>query len=90
LPVGSEGTQYRASGKVLVMDDEVWLRDVLASMLGRIGFEVTAASTGEEAVELLWLEPTAVGNHFEEHHAAELPPWEIEQRDTLIGHQFAE
>jgi hypothetical protein len=59
-----------------------WLRGALRT-------DLTVVNYLEEAVELLWLEPTAIGNRFEEHHAADVPPWEMEQRDTLIGHQFA-
>jgi two-component system response regulator PilR (NtrC family) len=39
--------------KILVVDDEPSLRDVLSIMLKRTGYEVTSAADGEEAVELL-------------------------------------
>ena len=59
-----------------------WLRSTLHADLAVVNYL-------EEAVELVWLEPTVIGNKFEEHHAADVPPGEVEQRDTLIGHQFA-
>ena len=39
--------------KILVVDDEQSLRDVLSIMLKRAGYAVTSAMDGEEAVELL-------------------------------------
>jgi len=39
--------------KVLVVDDEQSLRDVLSIMLKRAGYAVTSAMDGEEAIELL-------------------------------------
>ena len=39
--------------KILVVDDEPSLRDVLSIMLKRTGYEVTSVADGEEAVELL-------------------------------------
>ena len=39
--------------KILVVDDEPGLRDVLSIMLKRAGYAVTMATDGEEAIELL-------------------------------------
>ncbi len=39
--------------KILVVDDEQSLRDVLSIMLKRAGYVVTSAKDGEEAIELL-------------------------------------
>ncbi|MGQ0555293.1 MAG: sigma-54-dependent transcriptional regulator [Nitrospiraceae bacterium] len=39
--------------KILVVDDEQGLRDVLSIMLKRAGYAVTSAMDGEEAIELL-------------------------------------
>ncbi|MFC1717275.1 response regulator [Candidatus Poribacteria bacterium] len=39
-------------GKVLVMDDEPLIRELAAEMLTRIGYEVTTAIDGAEAIEL--------------------------------------
>ncbi len=38
-------------GKVLVMDDEEMVRDVLGGMLSRLGYEVDFASDGSQAIE---------------------------------------
>lgn len=42
----------RASGSVLVVDDEEAVREVACEFLGRAGFEVQGAGSGEEAVRL--------------------------------------
>lgn len=39
-------------GRILVMDDEEMVREVLARMLARLGYEVKSARDGEEAVEV--------------------------------------
>ena len=39
-------------GSILVMDDEEMIRDIAASMLTHLGYEVTTCATGDEAVEL--------------------------------------
>ncbi|TAK03081.1 MAG: PAS domain S-box protein [Candidatus Manganitrophaceae bacterium] len=39
-------------GRILVMDDEEIIRDVFQEMLGRLGYEVTLAKEGLEAVSL--------------------------------------
>ena len=38
---------------VLMVDDEEQFRETTAKILGRKGFEVTMAATGEEAIDLL-------------------------------------
>ena len=38
--------------KILVVDDEMQLRDLLGEFLEREGYEVFLASAGEEAIEL--------------------------------------
>jgi CheY-like chemotaxis protein len=45
-------TSYPAKGKILVMDDEVAIRDVLGVMLQKSGYEVKFAFGGEEAIEI--------------------------------------
>ena len=40
-------------GKVLVMDDEEMVREVLGRMLSRLGYEVDSASDGSQAIEKL-------------------------------------
>ncbi len=46
--------------KVLVVDDERDIRDGSARILKRIGFQVKTASRGDEALEMLAKEPTAI------------------------------
>jgi len=40
-------------GKVLLVEDELLVREVAAEDLGEAGFEVTAASDGDEALAIL-------------------------------------
>jgi PAS domain S-box-containing protein len=40
-------------GKILVMDDEEMVRDMLRLMLQKLGYEANCAANGEEALELL-------------------------------------
>jgi PAS domain S-box-containing protein len=46
----SAGIETR--GAILVMDDEEMIRDIAATMLSHLGFEVRTCASGEEAVEL--------------------------------------
>ncbi len=46
--------------RVLVIDDEEDIRDVLYDVLSRAGFEVDVASTGDEGIEKLRSEPADV------------------------------
>lgn len=39
--------------KILLVDDDVFLRDMYATKFGELGHEVTAAETGERALEIL-------------------------------------
>jgi PAS domain S-box-containing protein len=45
-------SHFKAQGRVLVMDDERELAEVLAKMLSQIGYEVQTAGDGVEAIEL--------------------------------------
>ncbi len=49
--------EWHGTGTVLVADDEEPVRDVLANMLERLGFEVVAANDGVEAVDRFRLNP---------------------------------
>ena len=40
-------------GRVLLVEDELLVREVAAEDLGEIGFDVTPASDGDEALEIL-------------------------------------
>ena len=51
--VGTESSMLVASGKILVMDDERIIRDVLCEMLNSIGFEVKPVNDGQEVIEEL-------------------------------------
>lgn len=46
--------------KVLVVDDEAMILDLLEIVLGREGYQVTRAASGEEAIELLATEDFAL------------------------------
>ena len=46
--------------RVLIVDDEQSLRDLLSIALGDEGWEVLTASSGDEAVEKLQVEPVDV------------------------------
>jgi len=45
------GVLMNGGGKILVMDDEEIVRKVAGAMLGRIGYEVSFAKDGREAIE---------------------------------------
>jgi CheY-like chemotaxis protein len=42
---------FRGAGRILVMDDEEVVRQVLGKILRRLGYEVDFALTGQEAIE---------------------------------------
>jgi PAS domain S-box-containing protein len=44
---------WRGSGRALVVDDELAVRDMMQRLLQRLGFEVVKAASGSEALELL-------------------------------------
>ncbi len=50
--ISKQEENFTGSGPVLIMDDEKMIRDMLAQMLGRMGFVVTAAANGQDAVKL--------------------------------------
>ena len=52
------------SGRILVMDDEEAVLDLLARTLGRLGYEVACARHGAEAIEL-FQEAKAAGRAFD-------------------------
>jgi signal transduction histidine kinase len=47
-----ERTVIKGQGKILVMDDDEMVRDLLANMLDQLGYEVTLAQNGFEALDL--------------------------------------
>ena len=48
----TEKRLFHGKGKILVMDDEEFIRDVAIQMLRKIGYEVSVASDGDEAIEI--------------------------------------
>jgi PAS domain S-box-containing protein len=52
---------WRGQGRVLVVDDELSVRDAAAAMLRRLGFEVDLACDGLEAVDAVRAEPGRYG-----------------------------
>ena len=51
-PADEEKQLYSGQGKILVMDDEKFIRDVAIKMLSKIGYEVSVAIDGNEAIEM--------------------------------------
>jgi CheY-like chemotaxis protein len=51
------GRPMRGVGRILLVDDEEAVRTVVARMLGVLGFEVTTAPDGEDAVALVAASP---------------------------------
>jgi signal transduction histidine kinase/ActR/RegA family two-component response regulator len=47
---GGQELLYRGSGRLLVMDDEILIRKLMAKMLSRLGFDVECAADGAEAI----------------------------------------
>lgn len=50
--VGAHSETLLGSGRILVVDDEEIVRDILSDMLRRLGYEVIEAEAGAEAVEV--------------------------------------
>jgi PAS domain S-box-containing protein len=53
----------KGQGKILIMDDDVMVRDVLRKMLQNLGYEALCAENGEEAIKL-YLEALEVNQPF--------------------------
>jgi CheY-like chemotaxis protein len=51
-PADEEKRLFIGKGRILVMDDEEFIRDVAIQMLNKIGYEVSVANDGNEAVEM--------------------------------------
>jgi PAS domain S-box-containing protein len=51
-PADEEKRLFTGKGKILVMDDEEFIRDVAIQMLSKIGYEASVANDGNEAVEM--------------------------------------
>ena len=51
-PIDEEKRLFIGKGKILVMDDEGFIRDVATKMLSKIGYEVSAANDGNQAIEM--------------------------------------
>lgn len=52
LPFAAHDTGVHSGGAILVMDDDEMIRDIAATMLKHLGYEVTTCAGGEEAVAL--------------------------------------
>ena len=50
--VDEEKRLFIGKGKILVMDDEVFIRDLAIQMLSKIGYEVSVANDGNQAIEM--------------------------------------
>ncbi len=51
-PADEEKRLFIGKGKILVMDDEEFIRDLAVQMLSKIGYEVSVAHDGNEAIEM--------------------------------------
>jgi PAS domain S-box-containing protein len=47
-----EKSLFNGKGRILVMDDEKIIRDLAVQMLGKIGYEVSVAIDGDQAIEM--------------------------------------
>ena len=59
-----QAEEVRPGGRVLFMDDEAILQELVAAMLEHLGYEVTCAAHGEEAVAL-YTEAKQAGREFD-------------------------
>jgi PAS domain S-box-containing protein len=55
------GSTAKGSGKIIIMDDEEILREILESMLASLGYSVTVAKNGKEAVDCYFREKNSGG-----------------------------
>jgi PAS domain S-box-containing protein len=46
-------SSHKGSGRILIMDDEDAIRETVGEMLGKMGYDVAFARTGEEALEII-------------------------------------
>lgn len=52
IPLKEEPTLLTGAGKILVMDDDEFLREMMGEMLNMLGYEADFAENGAEAIEL--------------------------------------
>jgi len=50
--IDAEGHVYVGKGKVLIMDDQVQILEILKKMLNRMGYEVASAADGIQTIEM--------------------------------------
>ena len=55
---------FIGKGKILVMDDEEFIREVATQMLSKIGYEVSAAADGDQAIEM-YRQAQKIGEPFD-------------------------
>lgn len=60
LLAGASGVNLMTSERILVVDDELFVRELLLEYLSSQGYEVVLADTGEKAVELMQTQPANV------------------------------
>jgi CheY-like chemotaxis protein len=63
-PADEERRLFTGKGNILVMDDEKFIRDLAIQMLGKIGYEVSVANDGDQAIEL-YRQAQKRGNPFD-------------------------
>ncbi len=97
LPAGEEipfasapaaSTLARGQGRILIMDDEVLIREVATAMLEELGYRVECTGNGAEAVELYLLRKSE-GNPFAAVILDLTVPGGMGGRETVVRlHQF--
>lgn len=58
-----ESTEFgilKGSGKILLVDDEEFIRDVASEILSEIGYDVVCADSGKKAIEIYMLERDSI------------------------------
>jgi len=63
-PIHEEKRLHTGRGKILVMDDEDFIRNLAIQMLSKIGYEVSTAADGDEAIEI-YRQAQDAGNPFD-------------------------
>ena len=53
MQTAPDAASHKGSGRILIMDDEEAIRETAGEMLGKMGYDVAFAKTGDEALEII-------------------------------------